>query len=157
MIDLSKVDTIVKKYANAKTPLIPILKEVQNEYHYLGEDVLTEVAKCTNLPLSDIYGVATFYTLFTTKAKGENIIRFCENAPCYVNGSKSVLEAITKHLGIEAGQTTRDNKFTLELTSCLGLCGVAPCMTINDEAFGNLTPEKAVAIIEDYRMEGKSH
>lgn len=155
MVDLSQVDTIVKKYADMKTPLIPILKEVQNKYQYLNENVLTEVAKCTNIPLSDIYGVATFYSLFTTKPKGENVIRFCENAPCHVNGAKTVLEAIKKHLGIELGETTADNKFTLESTSCLGLCAVAPCMTINDDAFGNLAPEKAAAIIEDYRKKGK--
>lgn len=155
MVDLLKVDKIVKKYADFKTPLIPILKEVQNEYEYLSEDVLIEVAKCTNIPLSDIYGVATFYSLFTTKEKGENIIRFCTNAPCYVNGAKAVQEAIKKHLGINVGESTKDKKFTLESTSCLGLCAVAPCMTINDDAFGNLTPEKAVAIIEDYRKKGK--
>ncbi|MBN1351422.1 NADH-quinone oxidoreductase subunit NuoE [candidate division KSB1 bacterium] len=155
MADLSKVNVIVKKYSDMKTPLIPILKDVQTEYQYLGEEVLTEVAKCTNIPLSEIYGVATFYTLFTTRQKGQHIIRFCDNAPCYVKGAEDVLEAIKKHLHIEIGETTEDNKFTLESTSCLGLCAVAPCMTIDDDAHGNLSPEKAVAIIEDYRMKGK--
>lgn len=154
MVDLSKIDDIVQKYAEEKTPLIPILKEVQQEYSYLSEEVLTRVALSTGEALSDIYGVATFYTLFTTKEKGEYVIRFCNNAPCHVKGADAVLAAIQKHLGIGMGETTPDKKFTLEFTSCLGLCAVAPCMTINDDAHGNLTPEKAVAIIEDYRRKG---
>jgi NADH-quinone oxidoreductase E subunit len=155
MVDLSKVDNIVQKYTEVKTPLIPILKEVQQEYSYLSEEILTKVALSTGVALSDIYGVATFYTLFTTEEKGKYIIRFCDNAPCHVKGAEKVLTAIQKHLGIEMGETTSDKLFTLEFTSCLGLCAVAPCMTINDDAHGNLTPEKAVAIIEDYRRKGK--
>ena len=154
MVELSKVDTIVQKYEGVKTPLIPILKEVQQEYKYLSEEVLTHVAKLTGTALSDIYGVATFYTLFTTKEKGKYVVRFCTNAPCHVKGAQAVIEAIKKHLGVEIDETTPDKKFTLEFTSCLGLCAVAPCMTINDDPHGNLTPEKAVAIIEDYRRKG---
>jgi len=156
MVDLLKVNDIVQKYQGEKTPLIPILKEVQQEYKYLSEEVLTQVARSTGIALSDIYGVATFYTLFTTKEKGQYVIRLCNNAPCYVKGSEAVLNAIKKHLGIEMGETTPDKKFTLELTSCLGLCAVAPSMMINEDAHGNLTPEKAIAIIEDYRRKGKS-
>jgi len=156
MVDLSKVNTIVQKYAGVKTPLIPILKEVQQEYNFLSEEVLTEVAKTTGQALSEIYGVATFYTLFTTKEKGRYVIRFCNNAPCHVKGAQAVLNAIEKHLEIKVGETTTDKKFTLEFTSCLGLCAVAPCMMINNDAHGNLTPEKAIAIIEDYRRKGKT-
>lgn len=156
MPELSKVDTIVKKYAGENTPLIPILKEVQQEFRCLSPVVLTEVARRTGIALSEIYGVATFYTLFTTKEKGRFIIRLCNNAPCYVKGAEQVHTAIKQHLGIEFGNTTADRLFTLEHTSCLGLCAVAPCMTINDEAYGNLTPEKALMIIEEYRRKGTS-
>ena len=157
MQKLNRVDEIVQEYAAVKTPLMYILKDVQKEFGHLSEDVLTQVAKSTDIPLSDIYGVATFYSLFTTAPKGKYIVRCCNNAPCHVNGSNEVLEQIKQYLGVDANQTTDDGQFTLEFTSCLGLCAVAPVMMINDEVYGNLTPEKAVAILKDYKMKGLSN
>ena len=157
MPDLGKIDKIVESYQDVKSPLIYILKDVQKEFGYLSKPVLTKVAQTTNIPLSQIYGVATFYSLFTTEAKGKHIIRCCNNAPCLVNGSKDVLENIKKYLQVEIGETTVDNEFTLEFTSCLGLCAVAPVMMVDNEVYGNLTPEKAVAILKDYKMKGVSN
>jgi NADH-quinone oxidoreductase E subunit len=157
MPDLSKVDAIVKNYNETKTPLIYILKDVQKEFGYLSEDVLTRVAMKTNIPLSEVYGVATFYSLFTITPKGRYIVRCCNNAPCHVKGSKEVLNKIKEYLGVEIGETTLDQKFTLEFTSCLGLCAVAPVMMVNEEVYGNLTAEKAVAILKDYKMKGASN
>ena len=157
MQDLSRVDEIVQNYSDVKTPLIYILKDVQKEYGYLSDTVLTQVAKKTMIPLSEIYGVATFYSLFTTTPKGKYIVRCCNNAPCHVKGSKEVLEKIKQYLGLEMNETTSDGAFTLEFTSCLGLCAVAPVMMINDDVYGNLTPEKAVAILKDYKMKGVSN
>ncbi len=154
MPDLSKVDAIVKNYNETKSPLIHILKDVQKEFGHLSEDVLTRVAMKTDIPLSEVYGVATFYSLFTTKPKGTHIVRCCNNAPCHVKGSKEVLNKIKEYLGLEVGETTPDRKFTLEFTSCLGLCAVAPVMMVDDEVYGNLTPEKAVAILKDYKLKG---
>jgi len=156
-MDLSRVDDIVKKYEDTKSPLIYILKDVQKEFGYLSEPVLTKVATSTNVPLSNIYGVATFYSLFTTTPKGKYIVRCCNNAPCHVKGSKDVLDAIKNYLNTELNETSPDGTFTLEFTSCLGLCAVAPVMMINDEVYGNLTPEKAVAILKDYKMKGLSN
>ncbi len=157
MQDLSRVDEIVQSYADVKTPLIYILKDVQKEYGYLSDTVLTQVAKQTKIPLSEIYGVATFYSLFTTKPKGKYIVRCCNNAPCHVNGSKEVLDKIKEYLNLDMNGTTEDGTFTLEFTSCLGLCAVAPVMMINDDVYGNLTPEKAVAILKDYKLKGVSN
>ena len=157
MPDLSRVDAIVKNYNDTKTPLIYILKDVQKEYGHLPEEVLTRVAMKTNIPLSEVYGVATFYSLFTITPKGKHMVRCCNTAPCHVNGSKEVLNKIKEYLGIEIGETTPDQKFTLEFTSCLGLCAVAPIMMVNDEVYGNLTPEKAVAILKDYKMKGATN
>ncbi len=157
MQDLGKVDEIVKNYKETKTPLIYILKDVQKEFGCLSDKILTRVAKTTKIPLSEIYGVATFYSLFTTVKKGQYIVRCCNNAPCHVNGSKEVLDRIKDYLGLEMNETTPDNLFTLEFTSCLGLCAVAPVMMINDEVYGNLTPEKAVAILKDYKMKGQAN
>ncbi len=157
MPNLDRVDEIVQNYNDTKTPLIYILKDVQNEYGYLSEDVLTKVASATNIPLSEIYGVATFYSLFTINEKGKNIVRCCNNAPCHVNGSKEVLAKVQEYLGVNVGETTNDKAFTLEFTSCLGLCAVAPVMMVNDNVYGNLTPEKAVSILKDYKMKGSSN
>ncbi len=157
MQELKKVDDIAKKYAEMNTPLIYILKDVQKEFGYLSQPILTQVAKVTDIPLSEIYGVATFYSLFTTKPKGKHIVRCCNNAPCFVNGSKEVLEKIKEYLNIDTGETTEDSLFTLEFTSCLGLCAVAPVMMIDDDVYGNLTPEKAVAILKEYKMKGSSN
>ncbi len=157
MQNLNRVDEIVREYAAVKTPLMYILKDVQKEFGHLSEDVLSRVAKSTDIPLSDIYGVATFYSLFTTAPKGKYIVRCCNNAPCHVNGSNEVLDKIKEYLDVAANQTTADGLFTLEFTSCLGLCAVAPVMMINDEVYGNLTPEKAVAILKDYKMKGLSN
>lgn len=154
MTDESKISKIVKNYEKVKTPLIYILKDVQKEFGYLSDKVLTQVAKETKIPLSEIYGVATFYSLFTVKPKGKHIVRCCNNAPCHVNGSKEVLEGIKKYLGVEVGETTVDGLFTLEFTSCLGVCAVAPVMMVDDQVYGNLTPEKAIAILKDYKLKG---
>jgi len=157
MTDLSQLDQIVTSYATTKTPLIYILKDVQKAYGFLSEDILTQVAKKTDIPLSEIYGVATFYSLFTTRPKGKHIVRCCNNAPCYVKDSTEVLAQIKSYLGVETGGTTPDGLFTLEFTSCLGLCAVAPVMMIDSEVFGNLTPEKAIAILKDYKVKGSSN
>jgi len=157
MSDLAKVQEIVKAYESAQTPLIYILKDVQKAYGYLSEPILSEVARVTKLPLSEIYGVATFYSLFTTKPKGKHIVRCCNNAPCHVNNSKEVLQKIKEYLQLEMGETTPDGHFTLEFTSCLGLCAVAPVMMVDNDVYGNLTPEKAVAILKDYKLKGSSN
>jgi len=156
MQNLNRVGDIVQNYATMKTPLIYILKDVQKEFGYLSKEILTEVAKATNIPLTEIYGVATFYSLFTTEQKGKYIVRCCDNAPCHVNGSKDVLSAIKEYLNLDMGGTTPCGTFTLEFTSCLGLCAVAPVMMINDDVYGNLTPEKAVAVLKDYKMKGQA-
>lgn len=157
MQDLARVDEIIQSYGDVRTPLIYILKDVQKEYGFLSDEVLTKVAKTVDIPLSEIYGVATFYSLFTTTPKGKYVVRCCNNAPCHVKKSKAVLDAIKEYLNLPMNGTTPCGTFTLEFTSCLGLCAVAPVMMINDEVYGNLTPEKAVAILKDYKMKGQSN
>ena len=153
-----ETEAVLSNYPeNDASALIPILQDIQDVHGYLPEKELKKVSSHASLPMSRIYGVATFYSLFTTEAKGKHIIRCCNNAPCHVNGSKDVLENIKKYLQVEVGETTVDNEFTLEFTSCLGLCAVAPVMMVDNEVYGNLTPEKAVAILKDYKMKGASN
>lgn len=145
-----QVDAILEKYVGKKGSLIPILQEVQSLYNYLPKDVLEYVAEKTGTPISEIYGVVTFYSLFHLNPRGRNIIRVCQGTACHVRGGKLILQALEKELGIKAGHTTDDLRFTLETVACIGACGLAPVMQINDDTHGRLTPDKVSTILQRY-------
>jgi NADH-quinone oxidoreductase subunit E len=149
--DLAAVDRIVGKHAGREGALLPVLRETQDLVGYLPEAVLKRVALGLGLSLSRVYGVATFYSLFYTKPKGLYVVRVCESAPCHVQGAQAVIGAIAEELGIGFGETTPDGRFTLEMVSCLGVCGVAPAVMVGDRVYGNLTPDTAVAVIREYK------
>lgn len=150
-IDLETIDKITEFYSNEPGNLLPILRNVQKETKYLADDVLIRIADNLDIPLSQIYGVATFYSLFTVKPKGKYIVRVCEDAPCHVLDAPKIYEALQEYLGISAGQTTQDGLFSLEFTSCLGLCGVAPVIMVNEEVYGKVTPDIIPAILAKYK------
>jgi len=145
---LAKVDAIIEKHGDKPGALIPVLHEIQREIKYLPEAVLARVAEKLDLPFSQVYGVATFYSLFTVEPKGEYIIRVCESAPCHIRGAQAIVDALEEALGIKMGEKTPDGKFSLEFSSCLGVCGVAPAIMINDEVYGNLTPAMIPEILQ---------
>lgn len=149
-IQWKAIEDILQKHRGRDGALIDVLHETQDVYGYLPEEAMTQVAEGLGLPLSKVYGVATFYSLYTLKPKGQYIIRLCESAPCHLRGSMDVLHVIENELAIRPGQTTPDNKFSLEFTSCLGVCGVAPAMMIGDRVYGNLTPEKVKDVLRSY-------
>jgi len=130
--------------------LIPILQEAQEEYGYLPEEVLKRIAGELDLSLSQVYGVVTFYTQFHLQPRGENIIRICTGTACHVRGAGEILEKMKSELGISSGETTDNLKFTLETVACIGACGLAPVIMINDDTHGRLTPEKVPEILESY-------
>jgi len=144
------VDTIVKKHGNDREHLLSILHDIQTESpdHSLHREVLDELSRVMDVPISDIVGTASFYTMFSLKPRGRHIIRLCESPPCYIAGEENILAALERKLGVVLGGTTADGLFTLESTSCLGACGVAPVMMVDDEVYGHLTEAKAVAIVE---------
>lgn len=148
--EASCVAEIVARIGSTPDSLIPVLHETQKAFGHLTEEAMRHIADRLSVPYSKVYGVATFYSLFTTKPKGANIIRLCESAPCHINGAPQVLDAIKEELGIGVGDTTADGKFTLEFSSCLGVCGVAPAIMINDTVYGNLTPEKVKEVLRGY-------
>jgi len=150
-VDLARVDEIVKKHAGREGALLPVLREVQDYVGYLPEEVMKRIALGLGLSLSRVYGVASFYSLFYTKPKGQYVVRVCESAPCHVQGAQAVVDAIVRELGVSFGETTPDGRFTLELVSCLGVCGVAPAVMIGDRVYGNLTPETVVSVLQEYR------
>lgn len=145
-----KLDEILKKYQGIKGALIPVLQDTQNAYGYLAKEVLEQIAVKMNLPISQIYGVVTFYAQFHLKPRGKNIIRVCQGTACHVRGAKAILKAIEDKLKIQAGGTTDDLKFTLETVACIGACGLAPVMMINDDTHGRLTPESIPEIFAKY-------
>ncbi|MBP9036652.1 MAG: NADH-quinone oxidoreductase subunit NuoE [Candidatus Cloacimonas sp.] len=147
------IKEICKKYAPHKDNLIQILHEIQNAdpQHYISNEAVDTVAEYLNIPANHIYGVLTFYTMYSTKPRGKNIIRLCESPPCYIKGSENILRKLKVLLGVNVGETTKDGLFTLELCACLGVCGNAPVMMINDDFYGDLTEEKVEEIIDKIR------
>ncbi|MBQ0067809.1 MAG: NADH-quinone oxidoreductase subunit NuoE [Phascolarctobacterium sp.] len=150
-IDYRQVDGILAKYAKDKGTLIPIMQEVQNLYNYLPKAVLEYISQKTEIPLSEIYGVATFYSLFHLNPRGKYIIRCCQGTACHVRGGAGILDALEAQLGIKAGETTADGRFTLETVACLGACGLAPVMQIDEDTHGRMTPAKVPAVLTEYK------
>lgn len=146
-----QIDTILARYQGKKGSLIPILQEVQALYNYLPKDALEYIAASTGTPIAQIYGVVTFYSQFHLNPRGRNIIRVCQGTACHVRGGKVILQTIEKELGIKAGHTTEDLRFTLETVACIGACGLAPVMQVNEDTHGRLTSDKLSAILAKYQ------
>jgi NADH:ubiquinone oxidoreductase subunit E len=133
-----------------KSSLIPLLQDIQSIYGYLPEDALQEIADFVGLPLSRVYGVATFYNQFRLIPLGENVIKVCRGTACHVKNSSNILYAIESTLNIKAGETSRDKKFSIEVVNCIGACSIAPVITVNDEYFGRLTVKEIPAILKKF-------
>ncbi len=140
---------ILDKHQRDAARLIPILQEVQEEYRYLPEEVMTFVATALDLPPARVYGVATFYAHFALEPKGRHVIRLCDGTACHVKQSEPILRALQRRLGLtDQTRTTPDMLFTIEVVSCLGACGLAPVVVIDDEVHGQVTPEQAVELVD---------
>jgi NADH-quinone oxidoreductase subunit E len=150
------VDDIIERYPDAhRDKLIPILQEAQEKFGFLSKDMVLKIGKHLSLPVSKIYGVATFYNQFRFQPVGKYHILVCRGTACHVKGSFAVLKALQRELGIEAGQTTRDGLFSLEVVACIGACGLAPVINVNGEFHGNLSVEKVTKILNQYRRKEK--
>jgi NADH-quinone oxidoreductase subunit E len=145
-----EVDQVVNQYEFKAGAILPIMHRLQELYGYLSEDLLASIGDYLNIPPVDLFEVATFYAFFNTKPVGENVILVCETISCYLNNGEAVIAQLEKELGIKPGETTPDNKFTLQLTSCLGACDRSPAMMINDKTYFELTPEKISQILQKY-------
>ena len=145
-----KMDEIIANYADTDGALIPVLHEVQEVIGYLPMEVQKYLSEKMNIPLAEIYGVITFYTQFSLNPKGEYKIGVCLGTACYVKGSGDILEKIKEIIKVEVGECSDDGKFSLEATRCIGACGLAPVMTINDEVYGRLVVDDISGILEKY-------
>jgi len=150
-VDLELITPVIEKYGKSKGNLINVLQDMQDIYGYLPLSAMDYLAEKTENKKATIYGVATFYTQFRLNPIGKYLILQCQGTACHVNGSKEVSKAICEELGIKPGETSEDGLFTIEDVACLGCCSLAPVMMINGEAYGNLTPGKAVKVIKDLR------
>ena len=142
---------VIDELRNEPGALMPIMQRAQDIFGYLPEDVQNYIAKELDIPVSDIYGVATFYAQFNLEPKGQYIISVCMGTACYVKGSQQVLDKLEEVLEIPAGRTTKDGLFTLNATRCLGACGLAPVIMVHDDVYGRLTPDQIPGIIAKYR------
>jgi NADH-quinone oxidoreductase subunit E len=141
------------KLRNKEKDIIALLNKEQraNKHNYITEYKLKLIAQEAGLSYSEVYGVATFYSLFSLKPRGEYVIRVCGSGPCHLMGSKSIFKVLEKELKIKVGETTTDGKFTIEEVSCLGICNEAPAMMINEKVYDNLTPQKIREILRELR------
>ena len=146
----ARIGEIINEYKDKEGSLIQILHMAQGIYGYLPMELLQFIADKLEKPLSEVYGVVTFYSFFATKPRGENTIRVCLGTACYVRGGKKIIEKLKQILGIEVGETTEDAKFTLEVMRCIGACGLAPAITINNKVYKQVNPDKLESIIEKY-------
>ena len=131
--------------------LLGLLKEVQNKFGYVPEEVMAELAESLEIPISEVYGVASFYSFLSIKPLGRNVIRICQSLPCYLKHCQTIIESVEKELGIKPGETTADGRFSFQLTNCIGLCDQAPAMMINNDAHVDLIPEKIAQILQTYQ------
>ena len=150
-MDAERLEGILSKYEGESTDLIPVLQDMQDSYNYLPKDELKVVAQRLNVPLSQIYSVATFYTMFSLVPKGEHQLKVCLGTTCHLRGSQRLVDSISSRLGCEVGYTTPDGVFSLETVGCLGSCAQAPVMMIDDKYYARVTVDKVSKILKLYQ------
>lgn len=149
--NLKLIEDILKRYPQKQAAVMPVLYLAQEQNGYINLEVMQEVAKMLNINQADVLGVVTFYTMFHTKKPGKYHIQVCTNVSCMLRGAYDILSSIKKELGLEIGEVTDDGKFSLEEVECMGACGGAPMIAINEDYFENLTPEKAIQILKNLK------
>lgn len=147
-IELSLLDPILGRYQSREDALITMLQETQHAYGYLPEEALVRLSQETKIPLSRIYSVVTFYAQFYLTPRGRNTVRVCRGTACHVRGGARILEGTERELGIMEGETTSDLEYSLETVACIGACGLAPTMVINQTTYGKMTPKKVTEILD---------
>ncbi len=148
---IQAVKNAVDRFGASKDELIPILNDVNREIGYLPSEALDEISKLLRVPKSQLFSVASFYRMLSTKRRGKHTIQFCESAPCHVAGGQAVWLAVKEHLHLNEGETTPDGKWTLLTTSCLGICAVGPVMMVDDDVYGNVDASLVPSILDKYQ------
>lgn len=146
-----KLADVIESRKDDKGALMPVMQAAQDIFGYLPLEVQNYIAESLNVPLTEVYGVATFYSQFTLEGNGEHLVSVCMGTACYVKGAEKVLERVGIELGVKPGKTTPDGKFTLQQTRCLGCCGLAPVMMIGEEVYGRLSADDVPGILAKYK------
>lgn len=150
-IDLAPLDQVLDEYVDQQGAVIPVLQKTQSIYGYLPAEALQHISRRLRVPISQIYGVATFYAQFYLTKRGRNIVRCCDGTACHVRGAARIISTLENSLGIKAGETTPDYRITLDVVYCLGSCGLAPVAVINNQVVGRLVPEKIVELVRELK------
>lgn len=144
------VQELVAQHGKCRNSLMPVLQGIVQQERYLSEEAMLAVAKALDLSTADVYGTASFYTFLDTVPRGKNIIRVCKTISCHMSGKDEIIDTLEHLLKIKVGQTSHDRNFTLLTANCLGWCHKGPVMLINDEVYPELTPQRAIEIVEEY-------
>ena len=145
------IETGIPTRSEDRENLLILLVEAQNKFGYLSEELIAELTESVDMSISDVYGVATFYSFLSTKPLGRNVIRICKSLPCFLKNSQTIIESVAKEIGIKPGETTHDGRFSFQLTNCVGACDKAPAMMINNDVHVDLTPKKISQILKEYK------
>ncbi len=146
-----EIEQLVTKHGSKRSALLPILQDIQRKHKHIPDFAQQEVARLLGIHPVEVYSVITFYAFLNTKPKGRNIVRLCQTITCDLSGKENVARAIERELGIKFGETTKDNKVTLEYANCLGMCDQGPALLVNERVYAKVTPEKAVQILNEIR------
>ncbi len=148
-IDLALLDPILEEFKSQKGAVIPVLQRAQDVYGYLPKEVLTAISKKTGVPLSRLYGVVTFYAQFNLERRGRHIIRVCDGTACHVRGAPKIVEGVSEAFDIQPGSSDPDYKYTLEIVYCLGSCGLAPIVVVDDQVYGQTDTDTLVKYLSE--------
>ena len=153
-VDLSKVEKVLEKYKDVRGAVIPILQKTQAEYGFLPEPVIDYIAQSLNMSAEEIIGVTSFYAQFHLKPRGHHIIKVCCGTACHVKNAKALSSKVREKLKININETTEDKLFTFEEVSCVGACGIAPVVMIDEDVHGEISPDKLNDVLDDYKKPG---
>jgi len=151
--NINRVFQIIQKYPKEKRYTLAILQDIQKEYDFIPRESIDEISNYLEIPITNVYSIATFYKALSLKPKGKYIIKVCNGTACHIRGSDKILDEINSLLKIKPGQTTEDGLFSVEIVNCVGACALAPVMVINDKYFGNMTKDKLKEVLDSYIQE----
>jgi len=148
---MNKIGEGINPQSQEERDLLVLLERAQSRSGYLSQELIAELAESLGLSISEVYGVASFYSFLSVKPQGRNVIRICKSIPCYLKDAQTIIEGVRKAIGIRPGETTADGRFSFQLTNCIGACDRAPAMMVNDDVHVDLTPKKISQILKAYK------